>query len=115
MDALSLTASAGGGLLAGLVVGLAVRRALSFLLTLAGLFVLGLAGLSYVGLAQVDFNGILSRLNDLFVRGVELGGQYVMTFGGPAFSIPFAAGSLFGLLLPGRAGAVHVRRRRVLR
>jgi len=107
--------SAGTGALTGFIIGLALRKAISFMLTMFGLFILGLAGLSYLGLASVDFAGIVALLEQLFIKGVELGSPLLSSFGGPSFSIPFLLGLMGGTMKGSGSSLSLFSRRRVLR
>ncbi len=116
LDPGSIVASAGSGALIGFILGILLRRLLSFVITTFGLFFLGLSALVYLGLATVDFEGLLSLIHQLFTTGISVSSPLISQFGGPSFSIPFFLGLLGGSLKgSGVQHSVSGSRRRVLR
>lgn len=80
----------GGGALAGLAVGLAVKKALKICLTIAGLLLLILYGLNQGGFIEVNWNALTEGMSEgaTFISGwvelavVDLSAQLIGFSGG---------------------------------
>jgi len=108
VDALAVLTAAGGSFAAGWLVGYALRRAMSIVLTAAGLFIAALLGLQAVGIVVINWGalaGAVSRLVE-YVGGEV--GPAALAVATSSVGLPFAAGVLLGLWRGGGQGPMMI-------
>jgi uncharacterized membrane protein (Fun14 family) len=89
----SIFATIGGGFVAGLFLGFALKKVVKLIAVVVGLFIVGLAYLQYQQIAYFHWEKIERIVTDLFGNiGSQISGQDVSSFALSNLGIPLTSG-----------------------